>query len=278
MLTPVAAADFGGGNANENGGMSQTVSCNTLQLPHGGRTMTTPVATTDVDALHNHHHHQHQNGNGGGRSLLSSATTALFHKMLRIDIRDDCQQPATMADDGSLPLPPMRSPRILITQAASIDRSSDNGGGVGEDDDDDDDDEVFRSQCHRMTEGRRTDSSGPYSWPLSRRNSLGDEQQQQQQTSGRHAGDENVEVDDDDDEEEAADYSRLLAAATSSMSASNSTTISTLSMMRPQSMSASADRGAGDCCNDGSGVAAGSGQFVIQFKEHLLASQTDVVL
>lgn len=301
MLTPVAvaaAAAAGDDEAGIGGGyMSHTTSCNTLQLPvrmtsaGAGGAGASCDANTCADS--GSAHHTHSNG-GAHRSSLGTATAALIHKMLRIEIgRDDAPNQQQMADDSLL----MRSPRILITQAASEDQ-------------DDDGDSVFHQ---RRRPSDVVASSGPFSWPMTRRtnkeetvvNDMSDDDDDD-------AGDVDVvnpgrarraldnDANDDDDEDEAEDYSRLLAAATSSMSASNSTTISTISM-RPAALgmcesTTSVDGGAtlrlwsrqsadgqSTTMDEVVGVGGNSNgngvmHCVIQFKEHLLTSQTDIVL
>lgn len=121
--------------------LPHTSSCNTLQIPTKVINDETDLGTSEADRqqlaemknsfrphgcsgapiVTSYHsgssHHQHTSH----KTSLTSATSALLHKMLRIEIRDDApvaHHPSQSQNDDSLIL---RSPRILITRAYSED-------------------------------------------------------------------------------------------------------------------------------------------------------------
>lgn len=135
-LSPTAVANDGGVM------LPHTSSCNTLQIPtkvvneetdlgtseedreqlaemknsfRPGGSSSAPLVTSYHSGNSHHNHTSH-------KTSLSSATSALLHKMLRIEIREDAtaHHPAQPQNDDSLIL---RSPRILITKAYSEDDS-----------------------------------------------------------------------------------------------------------------------------------------------------------
>lgn len=189
-----------------------TSSCNTLQIPTKVANDETDLGTSDADReqLAELKNSFRPGGSSAAPSVTSyhsnsgqhktSLTSALLHKMLRIEIRDDVTTeayhqplPQSTHDDSLI----LRSPRILITRAYS------------------EDDHQHRIEAHSHdTQSAQDLQTVAYTWPAT--------------ITGNN---EAPEV--SDDEETADDYSRLLAAAASSMSASNSTTLSSVSAFRP---------------------------------------------
>lgn len=187
-----------------------TSSCNTLQIPTKVVNDETDLGTSEADREHfadvknsfrpggSSHAPlvtSYHSNNASHKTSLTSATSALLHKMLRIEIRDDQQshhQPNSLLADDSLIL---RSPRILITRAYS---EEDN-------------------HIAEETPSAEVKQSVSYTFPSPDKTTT------------------TVAITDaiSDDEDTADDYSRLLAAISHSQSASNSTTVSTVSVFRP---------------------------------------------